>query len=612
MNRFIRLSLLFLIGFPINQSFAKEIDKIHISKYSNTIGYDSLNRIFYSSYTIKGYSLAKGVTYSVYFNDLSRLENLTVKFINSKGKSLKLNAKEFYDVVQTDNSYYSGIKNKSFVIPYEESANNQFEISYKLVTTNKWLFNELHFYTQYPTDTISYVIKTNSKFRFIFNKLDFNKTKGIALDSTNSNSYNFTKHNTKNILNQINKLNYIQNYSLFESIRFYFKGLDENNDGYLTFSKWYNNLINDFELDKFPEIKTEFNTITKSSSNKDSIVKYTLEYVKNTIRYIAIEDGINAYKPRTPFQVLKNKKGDCKDMAYLIMHILRMNKIESYVALISSNNSKYDFNFPSLSSANHAICIAKINNKWMVLDATDPSIPYPLISRHTQGKTAFIVKEDSYEFYKIPMVKPELNTVNLQQKIYLTDTGIYNNYIYKFKGYRISDFVQINDEKDKKKRLFNTEVALENTTSNMYYFDTKLTNYDSTIIIEGKSQLSNSLINYSTNKLFIGIDFIPFPINFNYKIDSNETVLIQETTNIELESSINSKTKMKLTNPKKFEYNSSPFKFKLIISQPNDYKILLNYQFTVNDIYIDFNDFKNYQQFCNELKKAKNYVLTIQ
>ena len=75
-------------------------------------------------------------------------------------------------------------------------------------------------------------------------------------------------------------------------------------------------------------------------------------------------------------------------MANLIFQALRFKKIESYLAMMPTISHASDFVFPSLSCANHMICVAHINS-GSFLDATDEANVFELPSRHTQGRTVF-------------------------------------------------------------------------------------------------------------------------------------------------------------------------------------------------------------------------------
>lgn len=596
-----------------NYLHAKNNPKFNISSFKNNIQIDSNTSSYVSSFKIVGKSMANSEIYSVYFSELEKITNLKV-FYKNKGKLTKLNTKEFYQVNVSDASFYSGIRNTSFVLPYTKDNDNTILISYDIISNELKLLTEFRFYSVYTIDTLTYQLTIPKKFKFNYCYSDYINTKNIRIDSViNSKStYSFSKNNIKSMYDLEEISPYIQYHHLFEGIRYNVITIGEANDPYKSFASWYSSLINDFDITNSPELKKEFTNITKADKNVDSIIKYAINYVKLKIRYIAIENGINAYKPRSPIEVLNNKKGDCKDMAFLLMHILKQYNIEAYIALIPSTNSKYDFNFPSLSSADHAICMVNINGKWQVLDATDANIPYPLGSRHTQGKTAFIIKKDGYELYKIPVTDAIKNKIKYVQNIVFTDTGIMNFYNYNYKGYSMNPFFLINDENDLKRREFNTLAYLEQATKNIIYISAKLTDYDTLINIEGTSVLNRSLINKSNNSLFISTSFLPIPIFTNYKIDSNEHVLLGEESHVELNCVFNFSGKIKLNNAKTFTYVNYPYYLKVSYTQKSDTKILLTYEYKHENISIDYTDYMKYQALCVELKKALNYVLSIQ
>jgi transglutaminase-like putative cysteine protease len=607
------LPFLLLILFFAQKSYGKNDPKFAISSFYNTIQIDTNLNTYTSSFRIVGKSIGNSESYSIYYSELEKIQNLTVYYKN-KGKLVKLNPKQYYQITMSDGSFYSGIRNTSFILPYKPDVDNSILITYDIVCSELKLLTEFRFYASYNIDTLCYQLLIPKKYKLNYCNSDLLKTNNIIIDSsqTSTNNYKFTKYGVKNIYDNKEFLNYIQYHYLFESIRYYIIPKEQASNAFESFADWYKTLLNEFDIDKYPTLKSEFSEITKEESNPDSIIKHAINYVKLKIRYIAIENGINAYKPRTPIEVLNNKKGDCKDMAFLLTHILKQYNIEAYVALIPSTYSKYDFNFPSLSSADHAICMVKRNNKWLVLDATDAIIPYPLGSRHTQGKTAFIVKNNGYELYKIPYTESIKNKITYVQDIVFTDTGVMNLYNYSYKGYSINKFLTINDENDLKRRQFNTLATLEQSTKNIVYISSNLTEYDTLIKIEGTSALNRSLFNKSNDKLFIATSFLPSPIFTNFKIDSNESVLLGEASNIELNCTITLPTKAKLNNPKTFTYNSYPYYLKITYTQKSDTKIQLKYEYKLEDISINYSDYTKYKALCVELKKALNYVLSIQ
>src|SRR6185369_7676613 len=115
---------------------------------------------------------------------------------------------------------------------------------------------------------------------------------------------------------------------------------------------WYMNI-----LEKEPSLtKRNFASIIKEigqEADTDKLVRNIFHFVQAKIKYIDIENGLNAFVPRDPNFVLENKQGDCKDMAFLIYSILKGCGIKSNLALAASITHSFDVDFPSVASANH-------------------------------------------------------------------------------------------------------------------------------------------------------------------------------------------------------------------------------------------------------------------
>src|SRR5690606_38984039 len=91
-------------------------------------------------------------------------------------------------------------------------------------------------------------------------------------------------------------------------------------------------------------------------------VQEVYETIQRKISYVDIEDALGALIPRAPGMNWNNKYGDCKDMAFLVHSILKSKGVTSYIAISRSLSLEDTFDFPSISLANHVICVAYINN----------------------------------------------------------------------------------------------------------------------------------------------------------------------------------------------------------------------------------------------------------
>ena len=174
-------------------------------------------------------------------------------------------------------------------------------------------------------------------------------------------------------------------------------------------------------LPSWDEFATWYGRISKGSDTIDDTVKKTaadlaqgagtrmekirraFEFV-SALRYIAIELGVQGFRPRTPGEVLANRYGDCKDKANLLMALLRCMNIDAQFVLLDREGST-DVSFPSWQF-NHAICFVpkapdagQPADLW--LDSTDSMALFGSIAPGDYGRQAFVFGKDKAEFKKI-------------------------------------------------------------------------------------------------------------------------------------------------------------------------------------------------------------------
>jgi transglutaminase-like putative cysteine protease len=111
------------------------------------------------------------------------------------------------------------------------------------------------------------------------------------------------------------------------------------------------------------------------------------------LRYVAIELGVGAFRPRTPEQVWKQRFGDCKDKANLLAAVLNQLGIPAEFALINRFNATFA-DFPGWQF-NHALVRVpaapgegQAVDLW--LDTTDRLVPFGVIAPGDVGRAAFV------------------------------------------------------------------------------------------------------------------------------------------------------------------------------------------------------------------------------
>lgn len=108
-----------------------------------------------------------------------------------------------------------------------------------------------------------------------------------------------------------------------------------------------------------------------SHDTKESKTKKLLSFVQNEIRYLGLENGISAYKPHHPQDVLDQRYGDCKDKSLLLCSLLESIGVEATPALVNtSSRSSIDKYLPSPAAFDHCIVQVQLNDSIFWYDPT--------------------------------------------------------------------------------------------------------------------------------------------------------------------------------------------------------------------------------------------------
>ncbi|WP_405377884.1 DUF3857 domain-containing transglutaminase family protein [Nonlabens sp. Asnod3-A02] len=184
--------------------------------------------------------------------------------------------------------------------------------------------------------------------------------------------------------------------------------------------------IDTFTLKEKPnrELSKTINNIKQENSTDGEKIAATLNFVQDDIRYLGLEDGIGAYKPFMPNQVIEQRFGDCKDKSLLMSSMLNEMGIEAYPMLVSSflKQSITEF-LPSPIFFDH--CVVK------VIDSTGTDLYYdPTISNQggVYNKTHFpdyqyglVIKPENTDLDQI--TSHSKNTVEVYDVYELEETG---------------------------------------------------------------------------------------------------------------------------------------------------------------------------------------------
>lgn len=466
----------------------------------------------------------KGSLIQINYTDLEKIEGLTLQYYNKKRK--KVNQGDFINTGIETSSFFSGLKSLQYHIPVP----SDFELSYTRKGTDLMFISTLEFNYYDNCDTVSYELIFPSSYYF---KYDVpNKIKGLVIDSSlfdGNNRYTFSLITYDSALvakNQESTSDYIVNTNENKTVRIQ---ISKTNNPDETLNNWYIKLIQGVgQLNSTS--KTEIDSILSGLTTNDEIAKALFSFVQAKIKYIDIEDGISAFKPRNVNEILLNRQGDCKDMSNLLTQALVYKGIDARMALASSLSHRFNLDFPTIASANHVVCVIKVDNEWIELDATDKHCKYLNPSVHTQGRNIFILGEQDNYYHKIKKIPYTENldstysNLRLENGILKGSLSSYKNGLASNSYYAIKEYYNTSKFEDWINKKIKEEYISFNINNIKYEVNSNTTSID--FFINQK----NSTITTIKTKYYLPItNLIPFPHQFPKKLKPDEKLITYET-----------------------------------------------------------------------------------
>lgn len=94
-------------------------------------------------------------------------------------------------------------------------------------------------------------------------------------------------------------------------------------------------------------------------------------FVQRQVRYLGLEDGISAYRPRPPAKVYAQRFGDCKDRSLMLVAMLRAMDIRAWPALVNTEQGLIlDQMLPRPGLFDHCIVLLEHEGEQYWLDPT--------------------------------------------------------------------------------------------------------------------------------------------------------------------------------------------------------------------------------------------------
>lgn len=415
--------------------------------------------------------------YGSYFSEISELKAKTL--IPDKGKYKSFEVKEFKRNTEVDEGIFF---NDSYNITYQFPGaipGSKLQTSYTETLRDPRMISGFHFSHGFPQVKARYVIKAPTTVDLQIIVLN-DPEKSIQYTKTekgNTVIHEWSISDTKPYRGEASSpsasyytpqvICYVKSYKVKNETRNLLNNLDDLYAWYKTFLKNLNGKDSD-----------ELIAITKSLKDKsvseEDFVKLVFYWVQENIRYVAFEDGMRGLIPHPGGYVCEKRFGDCKDMASIIVDMLRIGGVKGYYTWVGTRDLPYKYStLPTPYVDNHMIA-TYINPKgeYIYLDGTGDHTPYGYPSSMIQGKEVLIaINDQKFEIQTVPVIASAknvmLDTVTIQWKgTEVAGIGkiVLNGFPKVFNGYRL--------DRSNEKKIKDYVTSLTSKGSNKYFLDT--------------------------------------------------------------------------------------------------------------------------------------------
>lgn len=177
--------------------------------------------------------------------------------------------------------------------------------------------------------------------------------------------------------------------------------------------RWYRELAAPVPLAEAP-VTAQASTVAGATATRREKALALTRFVRDSVRYVAVEVGIGGYQPYSPRQTLEQKWGDCKGKSYLLIDLLRAVGITAWPALVrASTDSTIPEAFASPVGFNHMIVAIEaegvaeagepVADGFLFVDPTLDRGDLAWLHPGVQGQPALVVRAEGSRLVRLPL-----------------------------------------------------------------------------------------------------------------------------------------------------------------------------------------------------------------
>lgn len=379
---------------------------------------------------------------------------------------------------------------------------------------------------------------------------------------------------------------------------------------------WYYPFIKEIDtLKEFPELEYFVDELTAKDTSQLAKAKSIFDWVATQVQYIAFEDGERGFRPAHPEKVSKRKYGDCKDMASILLTMLRIEGIEAHFAWLGSRDLPYIYSQTPIPLVdNHMIVVAKINEKNYFLDATGNQETFGTPSYFIQDKEALVaLNAENFEVLKVDSAPYSQNIVYDSAKVKIESAKILVTGSLILKGFpktTIAPYLEFQDkerENEAFKRLLNPHeptLQLKKTEVLPTKREKPLQiNYEYEIPNHTQALYSEFYINLHLNPIWRNTEIDSLrktPVSSNYKFEKTQVYVLELPRGSTIKYL-----------PQNQKYDSEYFGFVVEYTRTAE-QIILKHSVYSNYLILPVSEYEKWNEMVKQLHQAYRQNIVLQ
>ena len=211
----------------------------------------------------------------------------------------------------------------------------------------------------------------------------------------------------------ISKINFELSYTKFPDtpIKNYMGSWEDINNSY-----W--KIVGD-DITGNNSLKKNVEEIISGMSSAEDIISAIYNYVNRNILW---DESYQRYPSVSIKKVLEQKKGNSAEINLLLASMLEKAGIKVFPVLISTRDHGFiREGIPVSSQFNNVVCLVKLDQKSILMDATDKTLPMGTIPQNCINGNGFVVSKEGFQWISL---KPNTKTKTvIASDLSFTETG---------------------------------------------------------------------------------------------------------------------------------------------------------------------------------------------